>query len=102
MLDAAELEGSDKVLEVGAGSGYASAVLAQVVDEVIAIERHLELAKLAGERMERLGYENVSIYEGDGTRGFAEKGPFDAIIVRRAGAMFRTFCSSSLRSAGGW
>jgi protein-L-isoaspartate(D-aspartate) O-methyltransferase len=86
MLEAAELEGSDRVLEVGAGSGYASAVLAQVVDEVIAIERHLELAKLAGERMERLGYENVSIYEGDGTRGFAEKGPFDAIIVSASGS----------------
>jgi protein-L-isoaspartate(D-aspartate) O-methyltransferase len=86
MLEAAELESSDKVLEVGAGSGYASAVLAQVVDEVIAIERHLELAKLAGERMERLGYENVSIYEGDGTRGFAEKAPFDAIIVSASGS----------------
>jgi protein-L-isoaspartate(D-aspartate) O-methyltransferase len=86
MLEAAELERSDRVLEVGAGSGYASAVLAQVVDEVIAIERHLELAKLAGERMERLGYENVSIYEGDGTRGFAEKGPFDAIIVSASGS----------------
>jgi protein-L-isoaspartate(D-aspartate) O-methyltransferase len=86
MLEAAELEGSDKVLEVGGGSGYAAAVLARIVDEVVAIERHLELATLAGERMERLGYENVSIYEGDGTRGFAEKGPFDAIIVSASGS----------------
>jgi protein-L-isoaspartate(D-aspartate) O-methyltransferase len=86
MIDAAELEPMDVVLEVGAGSGYAAAVTAQLVDEVIAIERHLALAKLAGERMERLGYENVSIYEGDGTSGFEEKGPFDAIIVSAAGS----------------
>jgi protein-L-isoaspartate(D-aspartate) O-methyltransferase len=86
MIEAAELEPMDVVLEVGAGSGYAAAVIAQIVDEVIAIERHLPLAKLAGERMERLGYENVSIYEGDGTRGFDEKGPFDAIIVSAAGS----------------
>jgi protein-L-isoaspartate(D-aspartate) O-methyltransferase len=86
MLEAAELEGSDKILEVGGGSGYAAALLAQIVDEVVANERHLELAKLSGERMERLGYENVSIYEGDGTRGFAEKQPFDAIIVSASGS----------------
>ena len=86
MIEAAELEPMDVVLEVGAGSGYAAAVIAQLVDEVIAIERHLPLAKLAGERMERFGYDNVSIYEGDGTRGFEDKGPFDAIIVSAAGS----------------
>ena len=86
MIEAAELAGADKVLEVGAGSGYAAAVIARIVDEVIAIERHAELAELAGARMERLGYENVSIYEGDGTRGYAEKGPFDAIIVSASGS----------------
>jgi len=86
MIEAAELAPMDVVLEVGAGSGYAAAVLSQIADEVIAIERHLPLAKLAGERMERLGYENVSIYEGDGTRGFEDKGPFDAIIVSAAGS----------------
>ena len=86
MVEAAELQGSDKVLEVGAGSGYAAAILARIVDEVIAIERHGELARLAGERMARLGLENVSVYEGDGTRGFAEKAPFDAIIVSASGS----------------
>jgi protein-L-isoaspartate(D-aspartate) O-methyltransferase len=86
MIEAAELEPMDVVLEVGASSGYAAAVISQLVDEVIAVERHLELAKLAGERMERLGFDNVSIYEGDGTRGFEEKGPFDAIIVSAAGS----------------
>jgi protein-L-isoaspartate(D-aspartate) O-methyltransferase len=85
MVDAAELESMDLVLEVGAGSGYATAIMAEIADEVIAIERHEELAKLAGERMRRLGYDHVSIYHGDGTRGFPEKGPFDAIIVSAAG-----------------
>jgi hypothetical protein len=56
------------------------------VDEVIAIERHAELAELAGARLTRLGYENVSIYEGDGTRGYPEKGLFDAIIVSASGS----------------
>jgi len=86
MLEAAELEGDDKVLEVGAGSGYASAIIAQLVDEVVAIERHAELARLAGERMERLGLEHVSIYEGDGTGGYPAKAPFDAIIVSASGS----------------
>jgi protein-L-isoaspartate(D-aspartate) O-methyltransferase len=85
MLEAAELEPMDLVLEVGAGSGYAAAVIAEIVDEVIAIERHEELAKLAGERMRRLGYDHVSIYHGDGTRGLPDQGPFDAIIVSAAG-----------------
>ncbi|PSJ41018.1 protein-L-isoaspartate(D-aspartate) O-methyltransferase [Allosphingosinicella deserti] len=86
MIEAAELSASDRVLEVGCGSGYAAAVVAQLVDEVIAIERHHDLATLAGARMERLGYDNVSIYEGDGSKGFAAEGPFDAIIVSAAGS----------------
>jgi protein-L-isoaspartate(D-aspartate) O-methyltransferase len=86
MLEAAELEGSDRVLEVGAGSGYAAALLSQIVDEVIAIERHEELAELAGARMEELGYENVSVYQGDGTTGLPAKAPFDAIIVSASGS----------------
>jgi protein-L-isoaspartate(D-aspartate) O-methyltransferase len=85
MLEAAELEPMDLVLEVGAGSGYAAAVIAEIADEVIAIERHETLAKLAGERMRRLGYDHVSVYHGDGTRGLPDKGPFDAIIVSAAG-----------------
>ena len=86
MIEAAELERQDLVLEVGVGSGYAAAVMAQIVDMVIGIERHAELAELCGARLERLGYENVSVYEGDGTRGYPEKGPFDAIIVSASGS----------------
>ncbi len=86
MMEAAELTRSDRVLEVGAGSGYAAALIGQVVDEVIAIERHAELAELAGRRLTGLGCDNVSVCQGDGTRGDPEKGPFDAIIVSASGS----------------
>ena len=86
MIEAAELHEQDIVLEVGSGSGYAAAVIAQLVDEVIAIERHLQLARLASARIERLGYDNLSIYHGDGSFGFEDKAPFDAIIVSAAGS----------------
>jgi protein-L-isoaspartate(D-aspartate) O-methyltransferase len=86
MVEAAEIGPMDRVLEIGAGSGYAAAVIAELADEVFAIERHAELAKLAGERMERLGYEHVSIYEGDGTAGLPSKAPFDAIIASASGS----------------
>lgn len=86
MIEAAEIEPGDRVLEVGAGSGYAAAVIAQLADRVFAIERHSILAKLAGARMERLGYENVAIYEGDGTGGLPSEAPFDAILVAASGS----------------
>lgn len=86
MIEAAGVAPGDKVLEIGAGSGYAAAVMGQIADRVIAIERHSELARLAGERMERLGYLNVSIHEGDGTGGLPEEAPFDVIIASASGS----------------
>jgi protein-L-isoaspartate(D-aspartate) O-methyltransferase len=86
MIEAAELAPEDRVLEVGAGSGYAAALLAQLADQVFGIERHEALATLAGERMERLGYGNVSIYHGDGTAGLASAAPFDAILCSASGS----------------
>ncbi len=85
MIEAAEIEPEDRVLEVGAGSGYAAAVLGQLAGEVFAIERHAALGKLAGERIAALGYDNVDIRVGDGTRGLAEEAPFDAILVAAGG-----------------
>jgi len=85
-IDAAAIGPDDKVLEVGAGSGYAAAIIGQVAREVIGIERHPELARLAGERMERLGYSNVRIIAGDGTRGFPAEAPFDAIVAAASGS----------------
>ena len=74
------------MLEIGAGSGYAAAVMGKVAGEVLAIERHRQLAELAGERMARLGYTNVDILEGDGTHGLPEEAPFDAILAAASGS----------------
>ncbi|HEY0627509.1 MAG TPA: protein-L-isoaspartate(D-aspartate) O-methyltransferase [Allosphingosinicella sp.] len=86
MIEAAEIGKGDKVLEIGAGSGYAAAVMGRVAGEVLAIERHHELAELAGKRLERLGYTNVDVLEGDGTEGLPEEAPFDAILAAASGS----------------
>ncbi|MFP4277335.1 MAG: protein-L-isoaspartate(D-aspartate) O-methyltransferase [Wenzhouxiangella sp.] len=85
MAEALELEATDRVLEVGAGSGYAAAVLGRIAAEVYAIEYHDELADLAAGRMATLGYANVEITQGDGTRGWPSQAPFDAILVSAGG-----------------
>ena len=85
-IHAAGIKAGDKVLEVGAGSGYAAAVIGQIAKEVIAIERHHELVELARLRMRRLGYDNVRILEGDGTLGWPEEAPFDAIVAAASGS----------------
>lgn len=81
MIDAADVKRGDRVLEVGAGSGYAAAVLSRIADRVFAIERHEVLARQASERINRLGYDNCSIRTGDGMKGLPEEAPFDAILV---------------------
>jgi len=81
MLAAADIETDDRVLEVGAGSGYAAAVLSRLAAKVFAIERHATLADQARERLRVLGYANVTLKVGDGSQGWPEQGPFDAIIV---------------------
>jgi protein-L-isoaspartate(D-aspartate) O-methyltransferase len=86
MVHAAEIKCGDKVLEVGAGSGYAAAVMSRIAGEVIAIERQGELVKVAQERMQRLGYDNVRIVEGDGTRGWEADSPYDAILAAASGS----------------
>jgi protein-L-isoaspartate(D-aspartate) O-methyltransferase len=85
MAEAAEVESSDRVLEVGTGSGYAAAVLAELATEVFTVERHRELAQRAEERLHASGYRNVFVKVGDGTKGWPEKAPFDAILVAAGG-----------------
>jgi protein-L-isoaspartate(D-aspartate) O-methyltransferase len=86
MIEAAGIAPGDKVLEIGAGSGYAAAVLGRIAGEVVAIERHGELAGLAEARMRKLGYANVRIVHGDGSAGMAAEAPFEAILAAASGS----------------
>ncbi len=84
MLEALALSPADRVLEVGTGSGYVTALLAELVAHVFSVERHAALAESAGVLLSRLGYTNLRVLVGDGTQGFAAAAPFDAIIVSAA------------------
>ena len=86
MIEAAGIAPGHRVLEIGAGSGYAAAVIGRIADEVIAIERHAELADLAAGRMKRLGYDNVRIVHGDGTAGWPDAAPYEAILAAASGS----------------
>jgi protein-L-isoaspartate(D-aspartate) O-methyltransferase len=99
-IDAAEIGPGDKVLEIGAGSGYAAAVIGQIAREVIAIERHRDLVDLAKTRAERLGYANVRILEGDGTRGCPAEAPFDAIVAAASGSHVPAALVDQLKPGG--
>jgi len=81
MIEALELSPMDKVLEIGTGSGYAAAVLSRMVKNVYSVERIARLARSARQRLNALGYANISIQEGDGTLGWPEFAPYDAIVV---------------------
>jgi protein-L-isoaspartate(D-aspartate) O-methyltransferase len=84
MLELLELRPSDRVLEVGTGSGYVTGLLAELAAEVISIERHARLADAARELLARLGYSNVKVIAGDGSQGYREGAPYNAILVSAA------------------
>ncbi len=100
MIDAAGVARGGRVLEIGAGSGYAAAVLSRIADEVIAIERHAELAELAAARMARLDYANVKIVAGDGSSGWPDGAPYDAILVAASGRHVPDVLVRQLRVGG--
>jgi len=81
MTEALELKGNEKVLEIGTGSGYQTAILAELADTVISVERVPALAESAREVLGSLGYENIEIYIAEETLGWPEKAPYDAIMV---------------------
>jgi protein-L-isoaspartate(D-aspartate) O-methyltransferase len=85
MIELAGLRPTSRVLEVGAGSGYAAAVMGRIAREVYAVERQGVLARLAAARMAALGYRNVTVLHRDGSDGLPEQAPFDAIIVSAGG-----------------
>jgi protein-L-isoaspartate(D-aspartate) O-methyltransferase len=84
MLEALTLSPADKVLEIGTGSGYVTALLSEIVAQVVSIERHAALADSARSLLAELGYENVRVVVGDGSRGFPESAPYNAILVSAA------------------
>ncbi len=85
MSEGLALEGGEKVLEIGTGSGYAAAVLAEIAGEVCTIERIKELASHAASTLADLNYDNVEVIHADGTLGWPEQAPFDAIVVAAGG-----------------
>jgi protein-L-isoaspartate(D-aspartate) O-methyltransferase len=100
MIQAAGIRSGHTVLEVGAGSGYAAAVISRIADRVIGIERQHELVVVARDRLARLGYDNVEIVEGDGTRGCPDKAPFDAILAAASGSHVPDALISQLAPGG--
>ena len=84
MLQAAQLRPEDRVLELGTGSGYQTALLAEIVQSVVSMERHVELANIARERLVRLGYVSVAVVVGDGTLGYPPSAPYNAMLVSAA------------------
>lgn len=85
MIEALDLKGGERVLEIGAGSGYAAAVLSKIAGEVYTVERIGQLAEKAAARLADLGYSNVNVLHGDGTKGWPEHMPYDAIVVAAGG-----------------
>jgi protein-L-isoaspartate(D-aspartate) O-methyltransferase len=100
MLEALELKPTDKVLEVGTGSGYVTALLAELTAQVYSIERHPALAAEAQRVLTALGYTNVEIVIGDGTAGLPAHAPYDAIIVSAATSQLPPALVSQLREGG--
>jgi protein-L-isoaspartate(D-aspartate) O-methyltransferase len=100
MTEALELEGGERVLEVGTGSGYAAAVLSRIANDVYTIERHPSLARSAKKILQKLGYDNVRVIEGDGTTGWPEAAPYDAIVVAAGGIEVPAALRSQLALGG--
>jgi protein-L-isoaspartate(D-aspartate) O-methyltransferase len=94
------LDGDEQVLDVGTGSGYQAAVLAELADDVHTIERIPELAEQARANLAVAGYDNVAVHVGDGSRGLSEHGPYDAIAVAAAAPTFPQALYDQLRTGG--
>ena len=100
MTQSAMLNADDRVLEIGTGSAYQAAVLAEIVKEVYTIEIVESLARTADSKLKRLGYKNVTVRHGDGYRGWQEKSPFDAILITAAAPKIPKLLVDQLKVGG--
>ena len=100
MTEALELEGGDKVLEIGTGSGYAAAVLSQIAKDVYTVERIGQLAEKSAATLVKLGYANIHVLHGDGTLGWSDHAPFDAIVVAAGGPQVPESLKAQLKIGG--
>lgn len=100
MLEALALSPGDRVLEIGTGSGYATALLAELAAQVFSVERHAALADPARELLGHMGYTNVRVIVGDGSHGFARCAPYDVIMVSAAAAEVPPALISQLADGG--
>ena len=100
MLNALALQGTERVLEVGTGSGYQTAILAELAREVYSIERHESLARSAEQLLRGLGYDNIAIEVGDGSRGWSQHAPYHAIVVSAAAPHIPDALFAQLREGG--
>ncbi|RMG56942.1 MAG: protein-L-isoaspartate(D-aspartate) O-methyltransferase [Deltaproteobacteria bacterium] len=100
MTEALSLTGKEKVLELGTGSGYQAAILAELAEKVITIERIPTLAERAEKVLKELGYENVRVITGDGTLGYEEEAPYDRVIITAATPDFPPPVVEQLKEGG--
>jgi protein-L-isoaspartate(D-aspartate) O-methyltransferase len=100
MIEPLQLQPADVVLEIGTGSGYETAILAELVHHVYSIERHERLAERARATLEGLGYRHATVFIGDGSAGLPDLAPFDAIIVSAAAPRFPYALFDQLRAGG--
>ena len=100
MTEALALKGGERVLEIGTGSGYAAAVLGQIAGEVYTVERIEQLADKAATTLESLKYANVHVRCGDGTLGWTDHAPYDAIVVSAGGPKVPESLKSQLKIGG--
>jgi protein-L-isoaspartate(D-aspartate) O-methyltransferase len=100
MTEALELTGEEKVLEVGTGSGYQTAILAELADRVFTVERIPEIAAAARERLGAMGYSNIAFRVADGSLGWREMAPFDRILVTAGAPRVPAFVADQLRVGG--
>src|SRR5690606_5920235 len=100
MIAGARLRPGDRVLEIGTGSGYAAAVMSRIAAQIYTIERHDELRRQAEARLRQLGYGNIETRTGDGTGGWPEAAPFDAILAAAGGPAVPETLKAQLAEGG--